>query len=228
MLVRKFLKYVAEVKAVPKGKLAAEVGRVIELCGLGPMGNRLVKNLSRGYRQRVGLAQALIGDPPVLILDEPTVGLDPRQIIEIRQMIKNLAQDHTVLLSTHILPEVSMICERVLIIHQGRLVAQDSLHDLVEGKQRREFLLQVEGPELDVARALKSVAGVDKVKARIGNEYIVVAGAEPVAGEALAKAVVEAGFGLGRLEQRARSLEEIFMDAIASERVGGEPVKASA
>lgn len=217
MLVRKFLKYVADVKAVPKGQVKSEVGRVMELCGLGHMANRLVKNMSRGYRQRVGLAQALIGDPPVLIMDEPTVGLDPQQIVEIRQMIKDLAQDHTVLLSTHILPEVSMVCERVLIIHQGRLVAQDTLKDLVEGNQQAEFLLVVHGPELEVARALKSVPGVAKVKARVGHEYIVVGTGPDLAGEALAKAVVGTGFGLGRLEARTRSLEEIFMDAISAE-----------
>lgn len=218
MLVRKFLKYVADIKAVPKAKVVAEVDRVMELCGLTHMANRLVRNMSRGYRQRVGLAQALVGDPPVLILDEPTVGLDPQQIVEIRQMIKNLAKDHTVLLSTHILPEVSMICERVLIIHHGRLVAQDSLKDLVEGARRPEFLLHAIGPELEIARALKAIPGVSKVKARVGNEYIVVGEGEGLTGDAIAAAIVGAGHRLSRLEPRTRSLEEIFMDAISAER----------
>jgi ABC-2 type transport system ATP-binding protein len=222
MITRKFLKYVADVKGVAKGRVAGEVGRVMELAGLTHMADRLVKNLSRGYRQRVGLAQALIGDPPVLIMDEPTVGLDPQQIIEIRHMIKQLAQEHTVLLSTHILPEVSMLCERVLIIHQGRLVAQDSLTDLVQGSKRKEFLLQVLGPELDVARVLKTVEGVAKVKARVGNEYLVITDRDTVSGEMLAKAIVGAGFGLGRLEARARNLEDIFVDAITSEPAAAE------
>ena len=130
MLVSSFLTYVAEVKGVPRASRKREVGAIMERCGVSPMARRVMKNLSKGYRQRVGLAQALIGNPPVLILDEPTVGLDPQQIVEIRQMIKDLAGEHTVLLSTHILPEVSMICERVLIIDRGRIVAQDSLDNL--------------------------------------------------------------------------------------------------
>ena len=136
MVVSKFLRYVAEVKGVGRGRRMAEVGRVMERCGLLEVSRRVCRNLSKGYRQRVGLAQALIGDPPVLILDEPTVGLDPRQIIEIRQVIKELGQDHTVLLSTHILPEVTMVCERVLIINRGRIVAQDTMANLARGTAR--------------------------------------------------------------------------------------------
>jgi ABC-2 type transport system ATP-binding protein len=136
MLVSKFLQYVAEVKGVGRGRRVAEVGRVMERCGLSSVSERVCRNLSKGYRQRVGLAQALIGDPPVLILDEPTVGLDPRQIIEIRQVIKDLGQDHTVLLSTHILPEVTMVCGRVLIINRGRIVAQDTMANLARGTER--------------------------------------------------------------------------------------------
>lgn len=136
MLVSKFLQYVAEVKGVDRGRRRVEVGRVMERCGLSSVSQRVCHNLSKGYRQRVGLAQALIGDPPVLILDEPTVGLDPRQVIEIRQVIKELGQDHTVLLSTHILPEVTMVCERVLIINRGRIVAQDTMANLARGTAR--------------------------------------------------------------------------------------------
>lgn len=133
MLVSGFLDYVAQVKGVRRSERRSEVARVMERVGLSHMSKRVVGHLSRGYRQRVGLAQALIGNPPVLILDEPTVGLDPRQIVEIRQMIKGLGSEHTVLLSTHILPEVSMICERVVIINQGRIVAQDSMAALTGG-----------------------------------------------------------------------------------------------
>ncbi len=130
MPVNSFLRFVAEVKGVPRRQRRDEAGRVMERCGLTHMSRRLIGNLSKGFRQRVGLAQALVGSPPMIILDEPTVGLDPRQIIEIRQMIKDLGREHTVLLSTHILPEVSMVCERVLIINQGRLVAEDSMENL--------------------------------------------------------------------------------------------------
>ena len=130
MVTRSFLAYAAEVKGVPRFKRSAEVGRVMERCGLSHMANRTIGHLSKGYRQRVGLAQALVGNPPVLILDEPTVGLDPKQIVEIRQMIKALAEDHTVLLSTHILPEVATICRRVLIINRGAIVAEGLMEDL--------------------------------------------------------------------------------------------------
>ena len=133
MVVNSFLRYVSELKGIPKTKRTGEVGEALERCGLSDMGNRLIANLSKGYKQRVGLAQALIGGPPVLILDEPTVGLDPAQIVEIRQMIKGLREKHTVLISTHILPEVSMLCERAIIINQGRIVAEDKMENLAGG-----------------------------------------------------------------------------------------------
>ncbi len=136
MVVRAFLSYVAEVKGIGRSKRRAEVDRVMEHCGLTAMGNRIIGHLSKGYRQRVGLAQALVGNPPVLVLDEPTVGLDPRQIIEIRNMIRELGREHTVLLSTHILPEVSMVCDRVIIINQGRIAAEDTMENLTRAGSR--------------------------------------------------------------------------------------------
>lgn len=135
MVVRAYLRYVAEIKGVPRNQRKAEVQRVVERCGLTEMAGRLVGNLSKGYRQRVGLAQALVSSPPVIILDEPTSGLDPRQIVEIRDLIKELGHDHTVLLSTHILPEVAMVCERVVIINRGRVVAQDRVDNLGAGHE---------------------------------------------------------------------------------------------
>jgi len=145
MVVSSFLRYVAELKGVPKPGRTAEVGEALERCGLSHMGNRLIGNLSKGYKQRVGLAQALIGSPPVLILDEPTVGLDPAQIVEIRQMIKGLRDKHTVLISTHILPEVAMLCERAIIINRGRIVAEDTMANLTDGGGSRleEIFLRV-------------------------------------------------------------------------------------
>ena len=133
MVVSSFLRYVAELKGIPKRARVNEVGEALERCGLAHMANRLIANLSKGYKQRVGLAQALIGSPPVLILDEPTVGLDPAQIVEIRQMIKGLREKHTVLISTHILPEVAMLCERAIIINRGRIVAEDTMANLTDG-----------------------------------------------------------------------------------------------
>lgn len=133
MVVRSYLRYVAEVKGVPRRARAAEVDRVVGRCGLADMAHRVIRHLSKGYRQRVGLAQALLNNPPVVILDEPTVGLDPKQIVGIREMIRELAQDHTVLLSTHILPEVAMLCQRVVIIHRGRVVRQERMSELAGG-----------------------------------------------------------------------------------------------
>ncbi len=130
MLVRSYLHYVAEIKGLNRSSARKEVGRVMERCGIDTIANRTIRHISKGYRQRVGLAQALIGNPPVLILDEPTVGLDPKQIISIRQTIKDLADEHTVLLSTHILPEVAMICRRVIILNEGRIVAQEEMSAL--------------------------------------------------------------------------------------------------
>jgi len=124
MTVSAFLRYVAEVKGVRRAARREEVDRVMAHCGVNDMAGRLVRNLSKGYRQRVGLAQALVGNPPVLILDEPTVGLDPRQIIEVRHLVRALAPEHTVLLSTHILPEAAMTCDRVIIMHCGRIAAE--------------------------------------------------------------------------------------------------------
>lgn len=138
MVVRAFLSYVAEVKGIGRSKRRAEVDRVMERSGLTAMANRIIGHLSKGYRQRVGLAQALVGSPPVLVLDEPTVGLDPRQIVEIRHMIRELGREHTVLLSTHILPEVSMVCDRVIIINQGRIAAQDTMANLTRGSRTLE------------------------------------------------------------------------------------------
>lgn len=147
MVVSGFLRFVAEVKGVPRKQRAGEVDRILERCGLTGISKRLIRNLSKGYRQRVGLGQALIGAPQVLILDEPTVGLDPKQIVEIRQMIKELGREHTVLLSTHILPEVSMVCERVVIINQGRIVAQERLDQLRDGGRTLEdiFMTAISG-----------------------------------------------------------------------------------
>lgn len=125
-----YLRFVARLKGLPGRRVKSEVERVVQTCGLGEVRGRLIANLSKGFRQRVGLAQALLADPEVLILDEPTIGLDPNQIAEIRGLIRRLAENHTVVLSTHILPEVIQVCQRVLIVHRGRIVADDRLENL--------------------------------------------------------------------------------------------------
>jgi len=130
MPVDGYLRYVAKIKGVPRKKREGALDYVVERCGLSDVRRQIIGKLSKGYKQRVGLAQAMIHDPEVLILDEPTIGLDPKQIIEIRGLIKSLAGNHTIILSTHILPEVTMVCQRVLIIDRGRIVADDTLENL--------------------------------------------------------------------------------------------------
>jgi gliding motility-associated transport system ATP-binding protein len=218
MLVESFLRYVAEVKGISRGDRRRAVGKAMERTGLDHMGKRIVRNISKGYRQRLGLAQALIGEPPVLILDEPTVGLDPKQIVDIRQMIKDLANDHTVLLSTHILPEVAMICERVLIINRGRIVAQDSMSNLTSAETAS---LEVEalGNAGAVEDALRRTPGVRNVAREEKNRYGVQA--EGDVREAVAKALSGGGLRLVGLRQRSRTLEEIFVDVVSTDGGAG-------
>jgi ABC-2 type transport system ATP-binding protein len=166
MTVREYLGFVCDIKDVQAGKKTAHIGDVCDLVGIADMRGRLIKNLSKGYKQRVGLAQALIGNPEVLILDEPTVGLDPRQIIEIRKLIKDLGKDHTVILSSHILHEVADVCERVIIIDKGRIVAQDTLEHLASNvNEIARMTLRLLGEDAAaVKKALREVRGVRYVE----------------------------------------------------------------
>lgn len=216
MVVEAYLRYVARVKGVGRSEMPREVGRVLERCGLAHMRSRVIGNLSKGYRQRVGLAQALVGKPPVLILDEPTVGLDPKQIIEIRNMIKELGAEHTVLLSTHILPEVAMVCERVLIIHEGRIVAQDTMENL-GAKERKTIVVHAAGPESKVLETVTAVAGVETA-AKIGDGVYRITcadGADP--SSSVVSALVQAGTAVERIYEDRQTLEEVFVNAISKE-----------
>lgn len=152
MTVFEYLKFIADVKDIPKENTAEELLRVMTATKTEEVGNRLIKNLSKGYKQRVGLAQALIGDPEIVILDEPTVGLDPKQIIEIRELIADLGKDHTVILSSHILPEVQAVCDYIMIISEGKLVANDTAQNLEESFEKglEEIFLEVTGDDSDI------------------------------------------------------------------------------
>lgn len=142
MTVQEYLKFIAEIKGVPRAQLASRIQEVMERCFIADVRNKLCQHLSRGYRQRVGLAQAIIHEPEVIILDEPTSGLDPKQIIEIRRLIKSLGEKHTVLLSTHILPEVAMVCSKVVIVNRGRVVVEGALGQLSRDKSLEQVFLE--------------------------------------------------------------------------------------
>lgn len=171
MTVREYLDFMFDLKkcALPRTKHIAEICKVMKI---EDVYGRLIKNLSKGYRQRVGMAQALIGNPPVLILDEPTVGLDPNQIIEIRSLIKALGKHHTVILSSHILPEIEAVCDRVVIIHQGKIVADDTPDNLsAQFSEDRRLLVSVAGPAKETAELIAGIRGVDSVKSLGSKEF---------------------------------------------------------
>src|SRR6266403_843383 len=235
MEVHEYLEFVGRIKGVPKTDLMKRVKEVSEKCAVADVSKTLIGKLSKGYKQRVGLAQAIIHNPAVLILDEPTAGLDPHQIIETRDLIKGLAGDHTIILSTHILPEVEATCEHVIIIAKGKLVATDSVNNLQNRARGAELVLvEVAGRNgtLDSAKVqerLKKVAGVGRVafeeKKPSGDTFEV----ESLKGRhirpALARAIVEAGWNLNELHAVGLSLEEIFLQLTAS-KGEGEQVSA--
>ena len=226
--VLRFLRFAADAKGVPRARSRAAIDAVMAACGLVEMARRPIRKLSRGYRQRVAIAQALLNDPEVLILDEPTVGLDPRQTVEVRSLIRTLAGRCTVLLSTHILPEVSMLCGRVIIIDRGRIVAEDTAARLarrVEDVARTA--LRVAGPREQVIAALAGVSGVDRVEAveegtapGAMTELVVVSREGDGVRQAIAALVVGRGWGLVELRPIEPTLEELFVRLLGSERQG--------
>jgi ABC-2 type transport system ATP-binding protein len=159
MSVDSYLRFVARLKGLARGDVGTALERVVETCGVSGVRQRLLGHLSKGFRQRVGLAQALIHDPPVLVLDEPTIGLDPRQIIEIRSLIRTLGGQRTVVLSTHILPEVSQVCDKVVIINEGRIVVESQLADLTRGRTLEEVF--IEAISRDVGDGARAAAGLE-------------------------------------------------------------------
>ena len=222
MRVAPYLDFVAEVKGVPRGTRKKRVAEVMERCLIDDVQNRLIRNLSKGYRQRVGLAQAIVSDPHVLILDEPTIGLDPRQIADIRNLIKSLAGEHTVILSTHILPEVSMLCSGVVIINRGSIVAQGPIDRLVEQFfPTARVEVEMVAPPPAVREAVRSIAGVVHVEERPatdGASRFVVESARgrDVRGEIFQLAAAQK-WGLVELRQVGMTLEEVFMRIVAGE-----------
>jgi ABC-2 type transport system ATP-binding protein len=222
MTVLEYLTFVAKIKAVPSAERHNRVRSVMERTRVADMADRLCSKLSKGYKQRVGLAQAIIHNPDVLILDEPTAGLDPKQIIETRQLIKELAGTHTIVLSTHILPEVSQTCQRVVIINKGRVVAVDTPDNLTARLRGSETLyVQVDASGADATPALMHVPGVTRVvesdrrNGLIGYEVDSETGRD--VRRDLARTVVTSGWGLLELRPMRVSLEEVFLTLITDE-----------
>ena len=205
-----YLNYVAKLRDVPNREERVE--EVMGICNVTQRADDLIGRLSKGYRQRVGLAQALVHDPDVLILDEPTIGLDPRQIIEVRELIRQLGADHTIILSTHVLPEVSQTCQRVIIINEGRLVAMDTperLTSRLKGAER--IYLELADPVPDVATYLLNIPGVIAVEESALGVFEVECAMGEDLRPTIAAAVVEQGWGLLEMRSLGMSLEEIFM-----------------
>ena len=233
MTVQGFLSFVARIKGVPAGDRPARVTSAIERCNLQEKREVIIRKLSKGFRQRVGIAQAIVHNPPVIVLDEPTVGLDPVQIIEVRNLIKSLAGEHTIILSTHILPEVSMTCDRITIINQGEIVATDSPENLVERlTSQGGYWVELRGEVDSSLSALRSVPGVIDAEAVVAEglanghlRYRVTTGAEDV-GSAIAAAVVTQGLELFELSRSRASLEDVFINLTMQEPTAEAPLEA--
>ena len=216
MRVNEYLKFRAKLKGLPRAEHKERIPEVMEMCGIKDVARRIIGHLSKGYRQRVGLADALLAEPDLLILDEPTLGLDPMQIRQVRQLIKDLGKRHTLLLSTHILPEVEMTCDRVVIIHRGRILASDTPDNLIKTLHAGGLIqMEVRGPGSEVQAKLRAVEGVESVSvASIEDGYVSVsvtpkAGADPR--EKIHQVVVSSGWPLRELTRTRTTLEDIFV-----------------
>jgi len=232
MTVREYLTFVARIKGVPRKESKSRIGGMMQKMRIDDVADRPCGKLSKGYRQRVGLAQAMLHNPDVLILDEPTAGLDPKQIIETRELIKGLAGDHTIILSTHILPEVSQTCQRVVIINKGKVVAVDTPDNLTSRLRGSETMyLQVDAQGADAAAVLQRVAGVKRVAVADTKQQIVGFEIDSETGHdvrrELAAAVVGRGWGLLEMRPMRMSLEEIFLH-VTTEDVAAPPAVAEA
>jgi len=216
---REYLGFVARLKRVERRKIDDAVDRAMELCAVTEVADRLLRNLSRGYRQRVGLAHAIVHDPAVLILDEPTSAMDPRQIVEIRNVIKSLRGNHTIILSTHILPEATALCDRVIIMNEGAIVAVDTYEQLAARLRSSEkTLVRAARPGGDLALRLGRIPGVLHVSPSDGGgDFVVEAALGQDVREQLARAVVDTGAGLLELRPLAMSLEDVFLRLVTHE-----------
>jgi ABC-2 type transport system ATP-binding protein len=226
MTVQDYLSFVCDIKGVAKSRRKEGMSRAMEMLRITDVRARLIKNLSKGYKQRVGIAQALVGSPPVLILDEPTIGLDPQQIIETRNLIRELGKEHTIILSSHILPEVQAVCSRVLIINKGKIVASDTPENLSRGlTSDNRVSVRVAGAEKDVLSALRGIEHVVKVEAAGTREtgavdVIVEARRDQDVRREIFNACARSSMPILMMKSMDLTLEEIFLNLITDEREG--------
>ena len=216
--VAAYLGFVARLKRVPRPERARSVERLLASCGLEAVAGRRIGTLSKGYRQRVGLAQALCGDPPILVLDEPTIGLDPAQVVEIRSLVARLRGDRTVFFSSHILSEVETLCERVIVVARGRVVGEGTPAELsARLGRRRRVVLRVDGPGADVADALAELPAVARVERGGDGAFVLEGRAGDDAARAAGEAMQRRGWAIRELREETPDLEAIFLDLIAPE-----------
>ena len=220
MTTRAYLRYVGRLRGLDRKQCKVQIDKLVELCGLKDYIDTIIGKLSKGFRQRVGLAQAIIHEPDVLILDEPTVGIDPIQVAQTKELIKELGREHTILVSTHILPEVSNICERVIIIHQGRIVARDSIEDISKAlKGGSRLQLTIQGPSKEITRELDRISTVREVTYESPYHYVLYDSEHnPQLG--ITELVVKNGWTLLAMQSTDMSLEDIFLDLTTEEKTG--------
>ena len=217
MTTRAYLQFAARIRGLDKSTTRRRIDAVVEQCGLEEYIDVLLSKLSKGFRQRVGLAQAIVHDPEVLILDEPTIGIDPIQMSQTRQLIKELGENRTILLSTHILPEVSMTCERVIIIHEGKIVAQDRIENLSSVlKGGKRLRLKVQGPAAEVTSRLERINTINEVKYE-EPFHIVEFSTEDEPQAEISQNLVDGGWALLAMESVEMSLEDIFIQLTSEE-----------
>ena len=222
MRVSEYLRFRAKLKRLPRSERKERIPEVMQMCGISDVSHHIIGQLSKGYRQRVGLADALLAEPDLLILDEPTIGLDPVQIRQVRQLIKDLGKRHTILLSTHILPEVEMTCDRVIIIHHGRILASDTPANLMKTLHAGgQVQVEVRGPGSEVQAKLRAADGVESLTAKIIDEEFVRVTVTPKPGadprEKIFQIVANSGWVLRELSYTRTSLEDIFVQITREE-----------
>jgi ABC-2 type transport system ATP-binding protein len=226
MTVIGFLHFVAKIKGIASGDRAAKVASAIERCQLTDKKEVIIRKLSKGYRQRLGIAQAIVHDPPVIILDEPTVGLDPRQIIEVRKLIKSLAGDHTIILSTHILPEVSMTCDRVTIINRGKVVATNTPTNLQQQLAASSgYEVEIEGDSSNIINLLQQIPGIISIENNFASASLqpnrtllqILSAADVEPGDKISATIINQGLSLHEMRRTRPSLEDIFLQLTTEE-----------